>query len=93
MHIVDFCCLQESLGNSYYKRHYEIINRAFLYLYQFVGNREKFPYQEIDNWNRLEKWLKIEILRLHRLQQPPNSKILNIKYTHDFYKSMNDIIK
>ena len=93
MHIVDFCCLQESLGNPYYKKHYEIINRAFLYLYQFVGKHEKFPYQEIDNWNRLEKWLKIEILRLHRLQQPPNSKALNIGYTYDFYKSMNDIIK
>ena len=93
MHIIDFCYIQESIGNFYYRTNHEIIDQAVIFLNQYIGNRQKFPYQEIDNWDRLETWLKDEIARIQKLEQPQKEKTLNIKYKYDFYKSANGLIR
>ncbi|MBR2101213.1 MAG: alginate lyase family protein [Prevotella sp.] len=67
-HIVDFCVLQERLGRHYYAEHRNIIDRAFNYLLQFVGNRKAFPYQEIGDWDACEKLLKKQQARLKTLK-------------------------
>lgn len=93
MHIIDFCYIQESIGNFYYRTNHEIIDQAVIFLNQYIGNRQKFPYQEIDNWDRLETWLKDEIARIQKLEQPQKKQTLNIKYKYDFYKSANGLIR
>lgn len=78
-HIVDFCLIQESRGNRYYKKNKNIIDSAFLYLIQFIGNQEAFEYQEISSWEECEEKLKRQVLRLKRLR-PKRNRIYD--YNH-----------
>lgn len=66
-HIVDFCVIQESLGEHYYLKHREKINSAFAYLWQFVGHKEDFPYKELKDWDSMETYLRTRTARLRRL--------------------------
>lgn len=66
-HIVDFCVIQESLGEHYYLKHREKINSAFAYLWQFVGHKEDFPYKELKDWESMETYLRTRTARLRRL--------------------------
>lgn len=81
-HIVDFCIIQESLGNHYYKKNRDIIDRAFLFLIPYIGNQEAFKYQQITSWDECEDQLKRQILRLERMR--PNR---NITYDFSSYRS------
>ena len=67
-HIVDFCVMQESMGNHYYQSHKTVIDSAFAYLYQYIGNQESFPYKELKDWQSIENALRRQARRLLRLQ-------------------------
>lgn len=67
-HIIDFCVIQESTGNHYYRKHKNVIDSAFAYLYQYIGNEEKFPYKELKDWQSIEQSLRRQARRLLRLQ-------------------------
>lgn len=67
-HIVDFCIMQEAMGNHYYLSHKTVIDNAFAYLYQYIGNREAFPYKELRDWQSIERSLRRQARRLLRLQ-------------------------
>ena len=67
-HIVDFCIIQETLSNNYYQSHKSVIDAAFAYLYQYLGNKEAFPYKELRDWQSIEKALRRQARRLLRLQ-------------------------
>lgn len=66
--IIDFCYLTKKNGTNFYQQNSERIDNAMSYLYQFVGNRDKFPYQEIGDWDSLEEYLKREMDRLTKLK-------------------------
>lgn len=66
-HIVDFCIIQESLGEHYYLKRREKINAAFKYLWQFVGHKESFQYKELKDWRKMENYLRAQTARLGRL--------------------------
>ena len=68
-HIVDYCLLQESIGNHFYKKNCESINKAIIYLQQFIDHQESWQYQEISSdWCSLEKELIKQIYKLRRLK-------------------------
>lgn len=54
-HLVDFCIIQRNLGNDYINGDGSRIKAAIEYLDQFVGHRERFPYQEIGDWEAQER--------------------------------------
>lgn len=54
-HLVDFCVIQKNLGNDYINGDGSRIKTAIEYLEQFVGHRERFPYQEIGDWEAQER--------------------------------------
>lgn len=60
-HIIDLCLIldKQALGTEAIER----IDKALLYLYQFIGNSSKFPYQESGNWHDLERRLASQINR------------------------------
>lgn len=68
-HIVDYCLLQESLGNHFYKKNRKVINSAVSYLLQYVGHKELWEYQEISSdWSKLEQNLLMQIYKLRRVK-------------------------
>lgn len=71
-HIVDFCIIQESLGKRYYRNNRDIIDRAFMYLFPFIGNQFAFKYKQITSWDDCEEDLKRQIVRLQRLRPRRN---------------------
>lgn len=66
--IVDFCLIMEQSGINFYKDNQQKIDSAFDYLFQFVGNQESFPYQQITGWDYCEKMLQRNSLRLSRMK-------------------------
>lgn len=67
-HIIDFCIIQEYLGNNFYMNNQQLIDQAFKWLWQFVGNQQAFPYNEIGNWTTRENYLRRQTYRLNRLK-------------------------
>lgn len=65
--IVDFSLIMENSGVKYYKTNKTKIDSAFEYLFQFVGNHNKFPYQQINSWEPYENMLQANALRLGRM--------------------------
>lgn len=70
-HILDFCFIQQSLGNDYYGAHRQEIDTAFAYLWQYAPNPAAFPYQEIKNWQSSVRYLREKTARLERLAEGP----------------------
>lgn len=66
-HIIDYCLVAKSLNMGFYSANKERIDAAFHYLLQFEGHKEKFPYQEISDWNQCEEKLKKQFERLKEL--------------------------
>ena len=62
-HIIDFISLANSI-NIELPRVTTKAKHATEYLLKFVGNRNSFPYQEIDEWGSLEKMLEKERRRI-----------------------------
>lgn len=58
-HLVDFCIIQRNLGNDYINGEGCRIRTAIEYLDQYVGHRDRFPYQEIGNWEQQEQNVKL----------------------------------
>lgn len=67
-HIVDFCLIQESRGNRYYRRNRGIINKAVDYLIEYIGHSDKWQYKQLTDWDSCEEELKRELRRLQRLK-------------------------
>lgn len=68
-HIVDYCLLQESIGNHFYKKNSKVINSAISYLLQYVGHKDLWEYQEISSdWSNLERNLLMQIYKLRRVK-------------------------
>lgn len=67
-HIVDFCIILEGKGIHYYEENKSIIDSAFAYLWQYVGNEENFPYKELRDWENVEGKLRNQTWRLKRLK-------------------------
>lgn len=66
--VVDFCLILEQSGIHFYKDNQQKIDKAFDYLFQFVGNQESFPYQQLTGWDYYEQMLKRNSLRLSRMK-------------------------
>ena len=73
-YIIDFCHLNE--GTKYYKKHKKIIDSAFLYLQQYIGHQEKFPYKQETSWDDCEKGYYSHVARLEYLA-PRHNKSYN----------------
>ena len=54
-HLVDFCIIQRNLGNDYINADGKRIKKAIDFLDQYVGHRDRFPYQEIGDWEAQER--------------------------------------
>ena len=84
-HIIDYCLIRESLNKHYYKENKKYIDSAVDYLLSYVNNRERWPYKEIGDWNKLESELLFQVNRMHRLKgakkykryQQVNTKVLS----------------
>lgn len=81
-HIIDFCRILEHSGIHYYRNNKDLIDRAFNYLMQFVGNRKQFPYKEIGDWEQTESNLLREYNRLKSF------KLTESKTDFDFFSSL-----
>ena len=57
---ITFCSISNAAGIDTYNSNKERINAAFLYLLQFIGNTDNFPYSQITDWRQQE-------VRLYRL--------------------------
>lgn len=65
--IVDFALIMENAGVKYYRKNQTRIDAAFVYLLQFVGNHEAFPYKQEASWDYYEDRLKVNAARLQRM--------------------------
>lgn len=43
--------------------------KAAVYLHNYIGNRDGFPYQEIGKWESKEKYLRMQINRINRIKK------------------------
>lgn len=85
-HIVDFCLIQQSLGNSFYAEHKERIDAAIKYLIQFIDNESAFTYQQIGDIKPSERELMKEISRLRRIG-------CDVKVDDKIFKRFNPYVK
>ena len=89
--MVDFCVMQYKTNHEYIDLLPSIIS-ACNYLKQFIGNKEKFPYQELSDWVYNENLVKQNISRINITF----GDILNInvdKSYYNFYSDFNNWIK
>lgn len=85
-HIVDFCLIQQSLGNNFYADHRERIDAAINYLIQFIDNELAFKYQQIGDIKPSERELMKEVSRLRRIG-------CDIQVDDKIYKRFNPYVK
>lgn len=64
---LQFCIIADSAGYHVYQDNKERINAACKYLYDFVGNTDIFPYQQIAGWDGMERKICRLIWRARRL--------------------------
>lgn len=69
VHILDFCYIQESIGNHYYLQYENYIDNAFQLLMSYIGNEEEWPYQQITPIMQDVNLLKQQYERLSRLKE------------------------
>lgn len=67
-HIVDMCYLARFWYPNYYQEHREKIDSAFIFLEQYVGKPEIFPYQQITDWDNCKKNYYLQKNRIDNLQ-------------------------
>ena len=85
-HVVDFCLIQQSLGNNFYAEHKGRIDAAINYLIQFIDNESAFKYQQIGDIKPSERELMKEISRLRRIG-------CDIQVDDKIYKRFNPYVK
>lgn len=94
IHIVDWCLLQESLGNKYYQDNKELIDKAFLWVEPYVGHPEKWTWEEnLSQWEAEDKVFRTEIQRLRRLRPRKNRTFDFNKYGVDSFESIATLVK
>ncbi len=77
-HVVDMCLILQSARINYYSENKDIIDRAFNYLLQFAGHKERFPYKDISpSWEELERKLYFQYNRLSQLRKKPSPYNVN----------------
>ena len=69
VHILDFCYIQESLGNHYYLQYEDYIDNAFQLLMSYIGREEEWPYQQITPIKQDENLLRQQYKRLVKLKE------------------------
>lgn len=69
--IIDFCKLQNSAGNSYYKSNKLIIDKVAQYLWNNAGDNKVWPHKQISDVKLEKRKLRNEF---YRLLQIDNSK-------------------
>ena len=67
-HILDMCFLARYWYPNYYQEHQERIDKAFVFLGQYVDNPKAFPYQQISSWDSCKKDYNYQIKRLNVLR-------------------------
>lgn len=94
VHIVDFCILQENLGNSYYLANKDIIDSAFLWVVPYVGHPEKWLWVEnLRKWAEEDKIFCTELQRIKRLKPRRNDTLPFADFGTDSYENINSVLK
>lgn len=94
VHIVDFCILQENLGNKYYQNNKEIIDSAFLWTEPYIGHPEAWTWIENKTkWDEEDTAIKREIQRLKRLKPKKNQTFDFNKYGVDPFENIVSLLK
>lgn len=89
--MVDFCIMQYKTNREYIELLPPIIS-ACNYLEQFIGNKERFPYQELSDWVYNENLVIQNISRIkNTFGEFYNMK--EEKSYYDFYSDYNNWIK
>ena len=66
--IVDFCYLARYWNPHYFQDNSERINKAFIFLGQYLNEPEKFPYKQISSWKDCKTDYEITYNRLDALK-------------------------
>lgn len=94
VHIVDWCILQENLGNRYYQENKELIDRPFLWVEPYVGHPEAWKWEEnLSKWADEDKVFKTELQRLRRLRPKKNRTFRFNNYGVDYYENIATLLK
>ena len=94
VHVVDFCILQENLGNKYYQNNKEIIDSAFLWTEPYIGHPEAWTWIENKTkWDEEDTAIKREIQRLKRLKPKKNQTFDFNKYGVDPFENIVSLLK
>lgn len=91
-HIIDYCIIRQNMGNNYYRKNQKIIDRSISYLLGYIGNKEKWLFEEISDWNALEKDLGLQVQRLKRLKHK-KQKFNASDYKYDNTLKINNILQ
>lgn len=67
--IIDFCIIEEGRGNHIYAKNKDLLAPTIKYLAQFIGHKDRFPYQQLYDWHYYEQDLLYEIDRMKRLKR------------------------
>lgn len=71
-HIVDFCYLARYWNPNYYQEHKIMIDKALEFLGMYIEDPEKFPYQQITEWDSCRKNYQKLQERIERLRLDEN---------------------
>ena len=94
IHIVDWCLLQEKLGNTYYQDNKDIIDSAFLWVLPYVDHPEAWKWEEnLSQWDAEDKVFKTELQRLKRLKPRKNKTFAFNQYGVDHYENIASVLK
>jgi len=94
IHIMDFCVLQESLGNNYYEANKDLIDSAFLWLLPYMGHPEKWTWVEnMSKYADEDKIIRGEIQRFRRLRPKKNKTYKFNDYGADPYENIVTLLK
>ena len=91
-HIIYYCIIRKNMGNNYYRKNQKIIDRSISYLLGYIGNKEKWLFEEISDWNALEKDLGLQVQRLKRLKHK-KQKFNASDYKYDNTLKINNILQ
>ena len=71
-HIVDFCTMQQRLGNRFYKQNQAVLDSIFLFLYPYIKDHDAFmaKYKQIGSWSGLDEKFFSCVRRLKALEKP-----------------------
>lgn len=65
--MLDFCYIAKSEDREIPLPSLALIGKGFHYLMSFQGNRDLFPYQELDDWHTLQQQLAAQYARYQQL--------------------------